>query len=413
MRARIARLIVDRMLDQLPVRAVYPDGTVRGGGTPDAPVLRIVRPDAMFERLARNPKIGLGEAYMAGDWTTGDDTDLGELLTPFAAQVAQLVPRWLVRFRRVVDQRVPYRQRNTPQGARDNISAHYDLSNALFAAFLDPGMTYSSALFESDSEDLETAQTRKVERILDLARVRPGIRLLEIGSGWGTLAIAAARRGAQVTSISLSAEQIALAHERVADAGLTDLVDLRLQDYRSITGTYDAIVSVEMIEAVGAEYWPTYFATLEAHLAPGGSVALQAILMDHERMLATRNSYSWIQKYIFPGGIIPSRTAIDETLAEYTSLVVDADHRFGQDYAETLRRWRRQFDANWPVIRRQGFDETFRRAWEFYLAYSEAGFAAGYLDVGQLHLTRRLGTRAAAHRAQQPRLRPAGSATPT
>ena len=391
-RAWVARLIVDRMLDRIAVRAVYPDGTVRGGGGPDAPVLRIVRPESMFERLAHNPKIGLGEAYMAGDWAAADGTDLGDLLTPFAESVAHLVPAALLRFRRLVDRRVPRWQRNTLTGARSNISAHYDLSNALFGAFLDPGMTYSSALFDHDEplsdQDLEAAQTRKVERILDLAGVGPGSRVLEIGTGWGTLAIAAARRGAYVTGITLSTEQLQLAEKRVADAGLADRVDLRLQDYRAVTGSYDAVVSVEMIEAVGEEYWPDYFRTLDQLLAPGGKVALQAILMEHDRMLATRHSYGWIQKYIFPGGLIPSRTAIDETVERHTTLAVDDDYRFGQDYAETLRRWRRRFVANWQSVRTEGFDESFRRAWEYYLAYCEAGFASGYLDVGQLRLTR-------------------------
>jgi cyclopropane-fatty-acyl-phospholipid synthase len=252
-------------------------------------------------------------------------------------------------------------------------------------------MTYSSALFDHDvplsGQDLEAAQTRKVERILDQAGVGPDSHVLEIGIGWGTLAIAAARRGAQVTGITLSTEQLQLARRRVDDAGLTDRVDLRLQDYRAVTGSYDAIVSVEMIEAVGEEYWPEYFRTLDQLLTPGGSIAIQAILMDHDRMRATRNSYSWIQKYIFPGGLIPSRTAIDEALARYSSLTVDDDHRFGADYAETLRRWRRQFAANWQVVRAQGFDETFRRTWEYYLAYSEAGFASGYLDVAQLTIS--------------------------
>jgi cyclopropane-fatty-acyl-phospholipid synthase len=391
-RAKVTRLIVDRVLDQVPVRAVYPDGTVRGGGGPEAPALRIIRPDSFFERLAHSPKIGLGEAYMAGDWTVADGTDLGALLTPFAARLTELLPRWLLRFRGLVEERMPASQRNTTAGARDNISAHYDLSNALFAAFLDPGMTYSSALFDTavppTEQNLEEAQQRKVNRILALARIGPGSTVLEIGSGWGTLAMTAAYRGAQVTSITLSTGQLALARERVAAAGLTDRVDLRLQDYRGVTGSYDAIVSVEMIEAVGEEYWPTYFGTLDRLLAPGGSIALQSILMEHDRMLATRRSYSWIQKYIFPGGLIPSRTAIDETVARHTSLVVKADHRFGQDYAETLRRWRRRLIANWPDISAEAFDETFRRAWEFYLAYSEAGFATGYLDVGQLLLRR-------------------------
>ncbi|GAA0601680.1 class I SAM-dependent methyltransferase [Kribbella sandramycini] len=389
MRARLARLIVDRMLDQVPVRAIYPDGTVRGAGAADSPALQIVRPQAMFERLARSPKIGLGESYMAGDWTVADGTDLGELMTPFAARLTELIPPQLTRFRRVVDRRLPRRTRNTPAGSRDNISAHYDLSNELFAAFLDPSMSYSSALFEQVDEELETAQHRKVERILDLAGVGPGSRVLEVGAGWGTLAIAAARRGALVTGIGLAIEQVNLARKRAAEAGLTDRIDLRLEDYRSVTGTYDAIVSVEMIEAVGEEYWPTYFRALEGLLAPGGTIAIQAILMDHDRLLATRNSYGWIQKYIFPGGLIPSRTAIDQTVAAHTSLTVEEDFRFGPDYAETLRRWRHRFQANSAAVRAEGFDETFQRTWEFYLAYCEAGFASGYLDVAQLSLRRR------------------------
>jgi len=382
---------VDRILSGLPVRAFYPDGTVRGAGGPDDPALRIVRPAAFFDRLGRNPKIGLGEAYMAGDWTVAEGTDLGELLTPFAVRLTTLLPGPLTSLRRLVDQRIPDRLRNTLSGARSNVHAHYDLSNDLFAGFLDPTMSYSCAVFGGpppyDAQSLEDAQRRKIERILDLAGVTRDTRLLEIGIGWGALAIAAARRGAHVTGVTLSSEQLELAQRRVVEAGLGDRVELRLQDYRAVQGTYDAIVSVEMIEAVGAEYWPAYFGTLDRLLTPGGSIALQAILMDHDRMLATRNSFSWIQKYIFPGGLIPSRRAIEESLAT-TGLRIVADERFGLHYAETLRRWRRRFDEQWPRIRTLGFDESFRRMWELYLAYSEAGFASGYLDVGQLQLVR-------------------------
>jgi len=293
----------------------------------------------------------------------------------------------------VVDKRVPASQENTPDGSRANIAAHYDLSNELFAAFLDPTMSYSSAWFTGDEagaadDGLEEAQLRKIDGILDLAGVRAGSRVLEIGSGWGSLAIRAAQRGAQVTTITLSREQQALARDRVTAAGLGGLVDVRVQDYREVRGSYDAIVSVEMIEAVGDAYWPAYFTALDRLLAPGGRVAIQAITMAHERYRATRRSFSWLQKHIFPGGMIPSLEAIDEVLAKHTTLRVTRQRELRPHYARTLRMWRERFGAQWPAIRAQGFDETFRRTWEFYLAYSEAGFRSGYLGVSQLQMTR-------------------------
>ena len=191
-----------------------------------------------------------------------------------------------------------------------------------------------------------------------------------------------------MTTVTISQAQLDLATKRVAEAGVSDRVDLRLQDYREVEGEFDAVVSVEMIEAVGEEYWPTYFAAIDRLLAPGGKVSIQAITMAHERMLATRRSFGWIQKYIFPGGLIPSLQAIDETLAAHTSLRVSQRRELGPHYARTLRLWRDRFTQEWPAIHAQGFDETFRRMWEFYLAYCEAGFRTGYLGVSQLQLTR-------------------------
>jgi cyclopropane-fatty-acyl-phospholipid synthase len=330
---------------------------------------------------------------MAGDWRAGSGTDLADLLTPFASRLTTLIPPALQRLRVFVDRRVPRDHENTPDGSRTNIAAHYDLSNDLFAAFLDPTMSYSSAWFD-DSEPtaaatrLEEAQLRKTDGILDLADVRAGTRVLEIGSGWGSLALRAAQRGAHVTTITLSREQMRLARERVEAAGLSGLVDVRVQDYREVDGEYDAIVSVEMIEAVGEAYWPAYFAALDRLLAPGGTVAIQAISMTHQRFLATRRSFSWIQKYIFPGGIIPSLQAIDGALAAHTTLRVTRQRELRPHYARTLWRWRERFLSQWPHIHAQGFDEAFRRTWEFYLAYSEAGFRSGYLGVSQLQLTR-------------------------
>ena len=254
----------------------YPDGRVLGAGPPASPELEVVRPAAFFARLGRDAKTGFGEAYMAGDWRAGPGTDLADLLTPFAARLTRLIPPALQRLRVFVDRPVPPDQENTLDGSRTNIAAHYDLSNDLFAAFLDPTMTYSSAWFD-DSEPVETAtrleeaQLRKIDGILDLAGVRSGTRLLEIGTGWGTLAIRAAQRGARVTTITLSREQMRLARERVESAGLSGLVEVRVQDYREVDGEYDAIVSVEMIEAVGEAYWPAYFAALDRLLAPGGT----------------------------------------------------------------------------------------------------------------------------------------------
>jgi cyclopropane-fatty-acyl-phospholipid synthase len=392
--ASVARAILERAVRMVPVQVSTPDGILNPESPrPGAPEFRIVRPSAFFARLGRDTKVGFGESYMAGDWRAGEGTDLADLLTPFAARLTTLVPQPLQRLRAVVDKRIPQHHENTLEGSRDNIAAHYDLSNDLFQAFLDPTLSYSSAWFDDDADlttarDLEGAQLRKIDGILGYAAVRAGTRVLEIGTGWGALAIRAAQRGARVTTVTLSQEQLDLAARRVEDAGVGHLVDLRLQDYREVEGEYDAVVSVEMVEAVGEEYWPTYFATLDRLLAPGGRVALQSITMAHNRMLATRRSFGWIQKYIFPGGLIPSLEAIDQTLAAHTTLRVSQRRELGPHYARTLRLWRERFIENWPQIHAQGFDETFRRMWEFYLAYCEAGFRTGYLGVSQLQLTR-------------------------
>jgi cyclopropane-fatty-acyl-phospholipid synthase len=393
LRAAIARIIFEHAVQRVPVRVTYPDGRVLGGGSGTSPEFKLLRPHAFFARLGRDAKVGFGEAYMAGDWRAGAGTDLADLLTRFAARLATLVPAPLQKLRALADKRVPAGHENTPDGARRNIAAHYDLSNDLFACFLDPTMTYSAAWFD-ESEPVQTAirleeaQLRKIDGVLDLAGVRSGTRLLEIGTGWGTLAIRAAQRGAQVTTVTLSREQLELTCERVGAAGVSDRVDVRLQDYREIEGTYDAIVSVEMIEAVGEAYWAAYFATLDRLLAPGGKVSIQAITMAHDRVLATRRSFSWIQKYIFPGGIIPSLQAIDDTLAAHTTLRVTQRRELRPHYARTLHLWRERFNDQWPRIQAQGFAETFRRMWEFYLAYSEAGFRSGYLGVSQLQVAR-------------------------
>ena len=392
--AAVARLIFARALRMAGIRGKLPDGTTIGGGPADAPAFELVRPQAFFARVGRDAKIGFGEAFMAGDWRAAPGTDLADLLTPLAAKLTTLVPEPLQRLRTLVDRRIPTRHENTLDGSRANAHAHYDLSNDLFRAFLDPTMSYSAAWFdENDStlttSTLENAQLRKIDGILDLAGVGRGTRMLEIGTGWGALAIRAAQRGARVTTVTISAEQLSLAVERIEAAGLSSLIDVRLQDYREVEGSFDAIVSVEMVEAVGEAYWPTYFTTLDRLLAPGGKVSIQAITMAHERVLATKRSFSWIQKYIFPGGIIPSLESIEENLAAHTTLRVTGRRELGAHYARTLHLWRERFDDQWPHIQQLGFDETFRRMWEFYLAYCEAGFRAGYLGVSQLQMARK------------------------
>ncbi len=392
-RAVAAKVVLGRILRKVPVTVRLVTGEVYGAApAPGTPAIRIEHPRAFYARLAHSPMIGLGESYMAGEWTTEPGTDLADALAPFAERLTDLIPPFWYRLRHAVLPR-GLNPDNDKHGARRNIEAHYDLSNDMFATFLDPTLSYSSALFDSlepapDLADLEAAQLRKVDAVLDLAEVRRGDRVLEIGTGWGTLAIRAAERGAHVTTLTLSREQAELAQRRVDAAGVGDRVEIALRDYRDQHGEFDAVVSVEMIEAVGERYWPTYFAKIDEVLAPGGKAAIQAILLEHHRVEATRDTYTWIHKYIFPGGMLPSVRAIDDTLREHTTLSMSAVAPMGLHYAHTLRLWREKFLADWPEVARLGFDLRFRRMWEFYLAYCEAGFRTGYLDVAQLRIER-------------------------
>ncbi len=393
-RAAVARALFNTAVTRLPLRVRLPDGRLFGAGAPAAPVMILHRPREFFRRFGASGLIGFGESYMAGDW---DCADLTGLLTVCAAHVDELVPPWLQRLRGLAVRRQPKDDAQTIAGARRNISRHYDLSNDLFALFLDETMTYSSALFaEADGtlsvppggHLLAEAQRRKIDRLLDRAGVGPGCRVLEVGTGWGELAIQAARRGARVRTITISREQQALAARRVAEAGLANQVSVELRDYRDVDGEFDAICSVEMLEAVGERYWDAYFAGLDAHLAPGGRIGLQTITMPHDRMLATRHTYTWIQKYIFPGGLLPSVTAIENSLTAATRLRITGREDFGAHYAETLRIWRERFRARADEVAGLGFDEVFNRMWNFYLCYSEAGFRADYIGVSQLTLAR-------------------------
>jgi cyclopropane-fatty-acyl-phospholipid synthase len=388
-RSLAAKAVFRLAAARIPLRVREPQREPYGGGGPHDPVLTLVRPRSFYARLGATGTIGFGEAYMAGDWTA---EDLPGVLAAFAGNMRRLVPASLQHLRSAVLAHMPTTHDNTLSGARRNIRAHYDLSNDLFRTFLDETMTYSSALFAGDPdrspEPLAEAQRRKIDRLLDAAAVGPGTRLLEIGTGWGELALRAAQRGASVTSITLSTEQADLARGRIAAAGVGDRVKILLQDYRETAGTFDAVVSVEMIEAVGARHWNEYFRVIDRRLAPGGRAGLQAILMDDDRVLATGETYTWIRKYIFPGGQIASVEAIAKAVKQATSLAIGDRFHFGRHYAETLRRWRARFEAEAAAVAALGFDEVFRRMWSFYLAYSEAGFRTGYLDVAQLTLTK-------------------------
>jgi cyclopropane-fatty-acyl-phospholipid synthase len=379
----LAHAFLRRAAARLPIRLQYPNGSVIGAADPTLPTMVMHRPDALARRVGRYGLIGFGESYMAGEWHSND---LAGLLTAFATSVADLIPPALQRLRPLAVVRHPRSMHNSPTQARTNVAEHYDLSNDLFAQFLDETMTYSSALFDTSQPtwaDLADGQRRKVDRLLDSARVGPGSRVLEIGTGWGELCIRAAQRGAEVHSITLSAEQQRLAQHRVSNAGLSDRVRIDLKDYREVDGRYDAVVSVEMIEAVGYPFWPTYFQALDRLVSPGGRVAIQAITMPHDRMLASRNTYTWIQKYIFPGGLIPSVEALVGVTERQTRLRTVGMLSLRPHYAETLRLWRERFTDHREAVSALGFDETFHRMWELYLAYSEAGFRSGYLDVYQ------------------------------
>jgi cyclopropane-fatty-acyl-phospholipid synthase len=384
-RAGVARRVFANAVARVDdLEVVLPDGSYlrHQAGAPRMTIRR----EAFFHRLGAHGKIGFGEAFMAGDW---EADDLVGVLEAFGRRLTTLVPAPLQRLRRVVEGRQPARERNDARGARRNIERHYDLSNDFFALFLDETMTYSCAVFEDGATALAEAQERKYDRVLDLAGVRPGSRVLEIGSGWGGLAIhAATTRGAEVTTITLSHEQAGLARRRALQAGVADRVHVELRDYREAGGRFDAIVSVEMLEAVGERYLPAFFATCDRVLAPGGRIGLQTITMPHTRYLATRRSYTWMHKYVFPGGLIPSIEAVEGAMQSASRLRVTRSQEIGQHYPATLRQWRERFQARLDEVRALGFDGAFPRMWELYLAYCEAGFSTRQLGVSQLRLER-------------------------
>ncbi|MEY4322819.1 MAG: hypothetical protein RL410_600 [Actinomycetota bacterium] len=389
-RAWVAKQLLLRISQRVAVNITLPNGTHVQPFQSTRPTM-VIKSDNFFHRLGSDYKIGLGESYMAGEWDVAEGSDLADVLTPFAERLLDIVPAWMRSFRTFFEPKHPLDEENNRRGAKKNIERHYDLSNELFTRFLDETMTYSAAWFADDVRtftNLSAAQRRKVAGILDFARVSKDSSVLEIGSGWGQLALQAAERGAKIHTITLSEEQLKLAKERFDKAGVQAQVNIEIRDYRDVTDRYDAVVSVEMIEAVGEKYWDEYFETVSRSLRQGGYFGLQAITMPHDRMLASRHAYTWVHKYIFPGGLIPSVDAIESNCAKHGLNVVDR-RSLGLDYASTLRLWRERFHENFESIKQQGFDDVFGRMWEFYLAYSEAGFASGHLDVWQLGIVKK------------------------
>ena len=367
---------------------VLDDGrTFRAEGPHPGPVCEIqIHNFGIFERLLREGQLGFCDAYLDGQWSTPDlqafmdyiHADNDEVFDSFPGQkLVQFYER--LRF---------WMQGNSKGQARKNISYHYDLGNDFYGLWLDKTMTYSSALFETGQESLEEAQTAKYASMVDQMGVNAGDHVLEIGCGWGGFAeYAAKERGLSVTCLTISKEQIKYAQDRINAAGLQDLVTLKLQDYRDETGVYDGIASIEMFEAVGEKYWPSYFQTVHDRLKPGGQATLQIITVRDDRFEIYRKSVDFIQKYIFPGGMLPSPLVLSKQ-AQEAGLKVVKSIEFGESYSETLRLWHDTFNDKWDQVLAMGFDDRFRRMWNFYLTSCAATFHYGNCDVTQITISK-------------------------
>ena len=361
-----------------------PDGATRRFGT--GPEVRMhVRSRNLFRRLATRGKLGLGESYTAGEWEADDLVALFTLLLRNAHEATRRYPRLTA----LMNARPRLNRRNGLFRARRNIRYHYDLGNDLFRLFLDETMTYSCAVFEHEAETLEEAQLRKLRLVCEKLRLGPGDHMLEIGSGWGSLAlVAAGEYGAQVTGLTISAEQAKLAQARVATAGLADRVQIVEKDYRAHEGRYTKLASIEMIEAIGEREFPTFFAAADRLLAPGGLACIQTILVPEDRYDRYRRAPDWIERYVFPGCLIPSLAALSSAMARSSRLMIHDVEEIGAGYGETIGRWRVAFHERLAQVRALGYDDRFVRTWDFYLAFCEAAFRTRALRDAQLVLTR-------------------------
>jgi len=335
--------------------------------------------------LVSSRDIGFAEAYSAGEWSS---SNLVALLKLASRNSALAEPLKFLRASRFWLRILHAMNRNTRRGSRRNIAAHYDLGNEFYQHWLDPSMTYSAGLFSSMNQTLEQAQDAKLDLVLGLLDLTGGEKVLEIGCGWGSLAERMMERHeCTVTGVTLSAEQLAFTQRRLSGRAFYERSDIRLQDYRDVRGTFDRIVSIEMLEAVGEAYWPTYFQNLRNRLRPGGIGVLQVITIDEDRFGDYRRRPDFIQKYIFPGGMLPTTKAIERETSKVGLKLVTKEF-FGDSYARTLEEWRRRFLKSWPAIEALGFDERFKRTWEYYLAYCQAGFETGAISVGLYKVAR-------------------------
>jgi len=367
---------------------VLPSGrTLQIEGKKSGPDARLIVRDFRFvSRVLAAGDIGFGEGFMAGEW---DTPDLSALLEAFTANLDRLTRLMDGNFFvRAVNSLLHSLNRNNKRGSRRNILAHYDLGNAFYSRWLDPSMTYSSARYERPGQSLSEAQRNKYASLARQIGLGPDNHVLEIGCGWGGFAeFAAGEVGAKVTGITISPSQFEFARKRLFEQGLADKADIRLVDYRDVEGRFDRVASIEMFEAVGEEYWPLYFQKIHEVLSPGGRAGLQIITIRDELFEGYRSRADFIQKYIFPGGMLPSETRLrqetDRAGLEWSDII-----RFGQNYADTLAEWASRFEGAWDDIKGLGFDEKFRRLWRFYLSYCEAGFRTERTNVVQLSLAK-------------------------
>ncbi|OYY42510.1 MAG: SAM-dependent methyltransferase [Gallionellales bacterium 35-53-114] len=374
-----------RKLEYGALRIEFPDGNSAHFGDNSHPVTLTLKNWEIFSASLKSGDIGFAEAFIDGHWNSDNLPGLIEILVRNrqAVETAIYGSWWgslLYRVKHLFN-------RNSRSGSRKNIHAHYDIGNEFYKLWLDQSMTYSSALFANGHADtLHAGQIAKYQRILHQLQLKPAARVLEIGCGWGGFAELATRSaGAHVTGLTLSTEQLAYAHQRLAQAGVRDRVELLLQDYRDTDGQFDAIASIEMFEAVGEAYWPSYFECVARNLKTQGRACVQTIVIADELFERYRKGTDFIQQYIFPGGMLPSPSVFRQ-LAEKHGLRVVNEFKFGLDYARTLDEWRKAFNEQLPQVKAQGFDERFLRTWEFYLAYCEAGFRAKSIDVMQFTL---------------------------